>query len=138
MTNTKIEIIVESDTWDGKGLDLEIWCNKSLLWRQDNVVEKSTRIVFGVGLPMTLEFKVAGKSLDDTQVDVQGNILNDKFLKITHMSINDIWIKKWLLERKIFQSEFGSSNYFGHNGCYHFTIASTNLLDFWLDTMLVD
>ena len=138
MHKINIELVIKSGTLEDQGLDLSIVCNDKMMWQKTNMTAELTRINLQLHLPLTMELLVSGKKHNDTLIDNQIQILADKFLRVDHMCINGMWIKKWVIEKKLFQSEFGCSNYFGHNGSYYFRIPSTDILDFWIDTMTVD
>jgi hypothetical protein len=87
---------------------------------------------------MLVEFEINGKLPNDTQVDSNGNIVQDKFIAVESMSVDGIWIKRWMLESRIFESAYGKTNYFGQNGIVQFQIPYSDIMQFWLDTVTVD
>jgi hypothetical protein len=89
-------------------------------------------------LPMVLEFETNGKSFEDTLVDDQGKILQDKFIVVESMSVDSIWIKRWMLG--LFENATSDikTNYFGQNGIARFQIPYSDIMQFWLDTVTVD
>lgn len=138
MHKINIDLVVKSGTLENQGLDLTIFCNDSMVWQKTNITEELTPINLESFLPLTMMLQVSGKKHNDTLIGDATQILADKFLRVDYMCINRMWIKKWVIEKKLFQSDFGCSNYFGHNGLYYFRIPSTDILDFWIDTMTVD
>jgi hypothetical protein len=64
---------------------------------------------------------VDGKKINDTKIDENHNILEDKFIKVNQFVINHIPMPRWVLENGFFQFEnyqgqISNSNYFGQNG----------------------
>ena len=93
---------------------------------------------FECSLPLVLEFETNGKSINDTLVDSQGLIIEDKFIVVESMSVGGVWIKRWMLESRVFESSLGKTNYFSQNGIYQFQIPYSDIMRFWLDTVTVD
>lgn len=124
-------------------MGLTIVANNDLIYSTDQIDEEKLSFEFLVDLPLTLTFKVDGKNIGDTEVDAQGNIVRDKCVILNALSINGIWVKRWMLENKLIEftdsnGEKTVHNYFGKNGTARFTIPYSDLLEFWLDTMTVD
>lgn len=109
-------VVLDCDSFDSDHHDLEFQCS----------------------LPLTVEFEFGGKLPNDTLVDDQGNILEDKFILVESMSVDGIWIKRWMLESRLFESAQGQTNYFGQNGTAYFRIAHIDIMKFWIDTVTVD
>ena len=69
---------------------------------------------------------------------IRANNLQDKFIVVESMSVDGIWIKRWMLESRIFESALGKTNYFSQNGIAKFQIPYSDTMRFWLDTVTVD
>ena len=122
---------------------VDVFCNRNLLYTSDPLISGDTLdLTFFVELPQELSIIVSGKNIGDTKVNEKGKILKDKCVIVESMSVDGIWIKKWILESRIFffQDESGESrwtNYFASNGCAKMKLPS-DIMDFWLETVIVD
>lgn len=139
----QIKFCVQVGRLHGKAMGLVVTCNDAVVYDCQEVPNDVLELHIESSLPLEIRFETSGKKPDDTLVDDHGNILQDKFLLVDSMAIDDIWIKKWMLESRIFKfvSHSGhrsTSNYFGANGTGTFSIPHKDILDFWLDTLVVD
>jgi len=113
-------------------MGLTVSANHNTVFTDPSV--KNSIIDFETDLPVRVEFETFGKGKFDTQVDKDGNILQDKHILIDGVCIDGIWVKKWYIESRLFQPI--GSNYFGQNGTYWFEIPYIDIMDFWLDTLI--
>jgi len=85
--------------------------------------------------PGKVQFIVSGKLPGQTEVDLQGNILSDKFIRVDRLVVNHIPLKSWALENRILDFETNNenhrlTNYFGENGTAHIVFKKDLLLFF--------
>lgn len=119
-----------------------IWANDREIWR--GMGEKdSHEYQFDLMLPGRIFIDVCGKKPFDTEVDESGKIVSDKHVLVRSMALDGIWVKKWMMESRIwlFRDTEGLekfTNYFGTNGRGIFSIDHADILDFWLDCQVVD
>lgn len=148
MKNTKpvkIKLVIKAGRFGHSTMSLEIRQNGTPLacYGVDQFPEHPEHIEFDCDLPLHLEFVVDGKNVHDTLVGENGEILEDKCIVVEQMCIDGIWLKKWYLESRgfefvTFDGVTRHTNYFGSNGKAEFRIPYQDLLEFWLDTLLVD
>ena len=85
---TQIELEFELGVCNGT-MHIEIYCNDQLLsscYGSDTAVWKTN---FAVEWPTTITIRLSNKDMRrDTQIDQQGNIVADKYVKLLHMSVN--------------------------------------------------
>jgi hypothetical protein len=85
---TQIELEFELGMCNGT-MHIEIYCNDQLLsscYGSDTATWKTN---FTVTWPATVTIKLSNKDMRrDTQIDQQGNIVADKYVKLSHMSVN--------------------------------------------------
>ena len=91
-------------------------------WRydpgSDALIEHEMEIFF----PTKLQLILSGKNMTtDTLVGESGNIIKDKYIKLSLIEIDNIALPSDWLEKKIVlidaECKHRTSNYFGHNGC---------------------
>lgn len=116
----KIKINFVVGDLDGHTMGLTVLANKQIIFKQDTNLDKIFTVEFNIDIPGKVEFIVNGKGPLDTKVDIEGNILQDKFLKIESMSIDRMPVPKWTLESKLVEfahnNQINYTNYFGYNG----------------------
>jgi len=139
----QIKFYIRVSRLNHRAMGLVVRCNDVIAYSSPEVADDAFEINIESGLPLNVEFVTSGKRWNDTMVDQNGNIIQDKFLLIESMSVDGIWIKKWMIESRIFEfvGENGiqtRSNYFGTNGVGKFSIPHQDILEFWLDTLVVD
>jgi len=101
----------------------------------DNTVAK---IQIHVDLPAMIEIRLANRAESDTEIDEQGNIVQDKFLHLTSIEIFDTVIDSFKMHQGILrfcpdQSDHAAENNFfwNRNGNVYLHIDQTNALE-WL------
>jgi hypothetical protein len=107
-----------------------------IIYNSNDIKEPTLTLCFDMTLDQDLVIRVDGKRRNDTKIDADGNILQDKFIRVDRVLINRMPVAKWILESKFFQFEnqqgqISTSNYFGQNGqtCVNF---GGDLLRFFL------
>jgi len=72
-----------------------------------------------IEFPTKFMIKVAGKGPTDTQIDDQGNIINDMFIKLTNVTVDGLSCNTEYVYRTNLHTDSGQvvqSNYWGFNG----------------------
>jgi hypothetical protein len=121
---------------DDLSMSLYIAVEDQVIYNSSNIKEKTLTFNVDMALDQNLVIRVDGKHRNDTKIDADGNILQDKFIRVDRVLINRMPVAKWMLESKFFQFEnqqgqISTSNYFGQNGqtCVNF---GGDLLRFFL------
>ena len=94
-----------------------------------------------VQLPNSLMLEVTGKAKNDTVLDTQGNIIKDKCIVLTKVSIDNImpnvnYLKRWprLMIGGRGSNQIVYSDYFGFNGTVELMFDGDNVLQWLLRT----
>jgi hypothetical protein len=92
--------------------------------------------IFKVQLPTKLKIKFSGKRLGkDTQIDDNGNIIKDMYVKITGIQLDNLVIPDWIIQKKLsYITEAGElirTSYIGFNGVMDFSIPENNIFSFY-------
>lgn len=138
MTNTTVKLRFRIGYFQDQTMSMIVRANDQVVLDCEKFNTNHYDLEFQCSLPMLVEFEINGKLPNDTQVDSNGNIVQDKFIAVESMSVDGIWIKRWMLESRIFESAYGKTNYFGQNGIVQFQIPYSDIMQFWLDTVTVD
>ena len=116
----KITINFLTGSIDDQTMGLTVLANEQIIFKQEQNLDKKFTLDFDIDLPGEIKFIVQGKGPFDTKVDDNGNILQDKFLKINSMLIDRMPVTRWVLESKFIQfthaEQESYTNYFGYNG----------------------
>lgn len=143
MKNTvDLKMLFEFGSVRGKTVEVKIVINDRLIWTNNDFVHQHL-LESELSLPGTIRIKVSGKNKFDTEIDSQNKITGDKYILIKSMSLNYISIPQWKIENRLWKfydknNNCKITNYFGQNGEGIFTIDNNDILEFWLDTMVVD
>ena len=105
----------------GQSMSLKIMLDDTILEEHIYLPNKQYKFKFETRSNQTLTIMVDGKKINDTKIDENHNILEDKFIKVNQFVINHIPMPRWVLENGFFQFEnfqgqISNSNYFGQNG----------------------
>jgi hypothetical protein len=77
-------------------------------------------VEFESTLPCQIQIDVSGKNYLNTQIDENGNIIKDTYIRLDAVFIDRMPIKKWFLESKFLkfytENQTLTSNDFGFNG----------------------
>jgi hypothetical protein len=89
-----------------------------------------------VSLPNQIKIKFSGKiHTRDTKVDSAGNILQDMYVKIVGLKIDNLKVPNWVLHKKLSYVTDGDSilntSYIGFNGVMTVDIPETNIFAFY-------
>lgn len=143
MKNTVVvEMNCDFGKFQNQTMNTTIWANDQKIWSGLSE-QDSCNFKFDFKLPGCIIVEVNGKNQFDTQVDDSGKIIADKNVLIRSMSFDGIWVKKWMMENRVwkFQPTLGTerfTNYFGYNGRGILKIEHQDILDFWLDCHVID
>jgi hypothetical protein len=134
-------MLISAGALDGEWMSLKISVDGRLLCDISDWQQQPREVNLEICPPAVVNFSVSGKKKFDTKIDLDGNILQDKFIRVDSLCINGTWIKKYMMQSRVFDftAEDGSkfqSNYFGSNGQARLVIPE-DLLEFWLD-LIVD
>jgi len=138
MTNTTVKLRFRIGHFQDQSMSMIVRVNDQVVLDCKKFNTDYHDLEFQCRLPMLVEFELDGKLPNDTRVDSHGNIVEDKCIAVESMSVDGIWIKRWMLESRIFESAWGKTNYFGQNGIVQFQIPYSDIMQFWLDTVIDD
>lgn len=114
-----IEFDFESGLVNGESMIVEL-INDHKSIRLENLSSGITTGQLEVIFPTTVEILITGKKEFDTEVDEQGNIISDKYIKLTDIRVDGLSVDDNYLARFVeFDTlEHGKiiTNYFGFNG----------------------
>lgn len=117
---TKVKISFSASRFKDETMGLVITANNQEVFNQPLDLKDTFNIEFNADLPAQIKIVTSGKGPVDTKVDNTGNIISDKFIKITGVIIGGIIIPQWIIEKNFiqFNTEHGtiSTNYLGFNG----------------------
>jgi hypothetical protein len=106
---------------------------------QPVLVEHNT-IILDCALPAKIKFLVSGKGKFDTELDDQGNIVADKFVRIDRVSIDRMPVPLYLLESRLIKfvpdnpaHATSMTNYLAWNGQAELSVDSGTSFEFFLD-----
>lgn len=120
MTKCELSITLQFAAIDHATMQLVI-VNEDRNWLidpgQDAVIEQ----VINLALPTDLDLIVSGKDMTkDTVLDQSGQIIQDKYIKICEIKIDNLPVPTAWLEQKLIliktDGECVNTNYFGFNG----------------------
>lgn len=116
----KIKINFSTGELNGCTMNLVVMAGKQTVFKHSDNLSKKFTVEFDTNIPEEIKFIVNGKGPFDTKVDEQGNILQDKFLKIDSIQIDRMLVPTWILENKlirfVYNDQVTYTNYFGYNG----------------------
>ena len=116
----KVKLSFFAGQFKDKTMGLAVIANDREIFNQHSDLKNTFNVEFNVDLPATIKVITSGKLPDDTEVDSQGNIVSDKFIKITGITVGGIIIPLWMIEKKAVQFHTNNSiiftNYLGFNG----------------------
>jgi hypothetical protein len=122
LARCQLRIDFEYGLIDGKIMQVEIYNNQKVLTAtpQINGDYAQAQVFLDLTLPTRLFLIFSGKNnLTDTQIDENGNIIKDLYVKITNLALDKIEISQNALNQKlVLETATGSipTNYVGFNG----------------------
>lgn len=128
-------ITLSAGDYRGSRMGLTVLVNSQPIYQSARLESDLLSLEFEMTAPGKIQFIVSGKLPGQTEVDRQGNILSDKFIRIDRLVVNHIPLKGWALENRIldFETDNGNrrlTNYFGENGTAHIVFEKDLLLFF--------
>ena len=118
-------------------MSLAVYADSRQLFAQSQIHDTKLSLEFRLELPVTLSFEVSGKNEFDTEIDAQGNIVADKFVRIDSISIDNMPIARWILESRAieFSPTVGApqfTNYLAKNGRSTLVVSESTSFEFFL------
>ena len=100
-----------------------------------NPVESSATVK-NVKLPTQINIKFSGKTLGkDTKIDATGNIVQDMYVKITGIKVDNLKIPEWVIQKKLSyvdaDGKLLQTAYIGFNGVMTIDIPEDNVFSFY-------
>ena len=127
LTTHLVELDLEAGLIDGKSMSIQIETTNDYV-KIDCLKEKQT-IKINCCVPGNLQIVTSMKNAFDTKVDDNGNIIADKYIKLTGLRLDGLSVDENYLPRfiQIQTEEHGkiNSNYWGFNGEIQIDIAPT-------------
>jgi hypothetical protein len=118
---------------DGRAMLIEVVANNDTL----RVDHNNPKIVLSqITIPNKIEIKFSGKNLKhDTKIDQLGNIIQDMYVKIIGMKIDNLKIPDWVIQKKLsYTTDAGKelqTAYIGFNGIMTMLIPENNVFAFY-------
>jgi hypothetical protein len=122
-------------------LGLEIWLDKDQIFNIDHIIET---IDFCHNFndeegEHKICFVMKNKKLDDTQVDVNGNIIKDACVTIRNLALDDIDVNQVFIDSAVYEHNFNGTQpssqvkFYGNLGCNGIvTVNFTTPIYLWL------
>ena len=124
--------------FDQESMTAEIFANGQAQTGILSFNETCAKIRINVDLPAMIEIRLANRNELDTEIDAEGNIVQDKFLHLTSIEIFDTVIDSFKIDQRILrfcpdQSEHAAENNFfwNRNGRAYLHIDQADALE-WL------
>ena len=116
---SRIEFDFEAGLIENSSMQLTISNNNNEI-KIKKFNKEITTVSLNITFPTTVLITVSGKSINDTVLDSSGNIIADKYLKLTDIRVDKMSVDRYYLPRFIeFETEEKKkiiTNYFGFNG----------------------
>jgi hypothetical protein len=140
MEKAKIKLSLDIGMIDGRSMSLKISNGTELIIDKNSFDSNKEHVQFEVNLPICLEFVTDGKGPNDTVVGPDLSIVSDMHIKISRLSIDNMPVKTWVLEKFLFSGESISgqtftTNYIGYNGTTKLNIDHESSFEFFLDIL---
>lgn len=124
-----LKLEFEISTIDGNSMSM-IVNNNGVLTTLENLQEGIFVYQDYLRFPSTFSISVAGKGPLDTQVDDQGNIIKDKYIKLNNIEVDGLNCDPYYLYQKIVlnsvDGQIVTSNYWGFNGVVNLNFSESN------------
>ena len=118
----------------GSSMSIDILANDQTVY--SNVLPPDQiHIDFDCELPAQIKFVVNNKQPFETELDVDGNIIADKHIKIDRLVLDRMPVDHWILEGRLVDFMGQKTNYFSTNGQATITITTQDSFEFFLDLM---
>jgi hypothetical protein len=130
----KFRFKITKGQFQNQSMTLEVLANGTKIPVLADMVE------FECLLPAQIEFQVSGKGEFDTLVDLDGHIIEDKFVRIDSVTIDRMAVPRYLIESRLFEfvpadtaHPSANTNYFAWNGSARFSINRLDSFGYFLD-----
>jgi hypothetical protein len=135
-----MKLVFEIGRCHGEAMAMEVWCNGACVATFDNIKDNTIELVLDVTLPTTLEFHTRGKAPNDTVIDPEGSIVEDKYIKLIRVQYDQMPVKKWILEKHYCHGvdQTGNrynTNYIGYNGVTTISIPESKIFQHFLELL---
>ena len=121
----------------GLSMSLEILVNDYTVY-SNALPPDHIHIDFDCELPGQIKFIVSNKKSFETEIDLGGNIIADKHIKIDRIVIDRMPVDQWILESRLVEFMGQKTNYFSTNGQATIIIPTQDSFEFFLDLMNKD
>lgn len=139
MSQSNFIINLAVGKFQGSSMSLKVTANNLEIYNNPDPKEDHIKLDFNCNLPVQIKFIVDNKQNFDTQVDEQGNIVEDKYIQVQQLIIDRMPVDPWILESRLFHFSTGqTTNYFGTNGVATLDILDLDSFGFFLDLMSRD
>lgn len=143
MSKSRFSIDMLVGRVNGDPMSITVLANGSKIYFDEKPKNNTIHLDFFCNLPTKIVFEVGNKNIYDTKLDISGNIIEDKFIKVEKMIVDRLSIPQWILESKLFRfvpnkGEIKFTNYFGANGRASMSIKESDSFDFFLELLSVD
>lgn len=97
---------------------------------------ESSATVKNIKLPTQINIKFSGKTLGkDTKIDATGNIVQDMYVKVTGIKVDNLKIPEWVVQKKLSyvdsDGKLLQTAYVGFNGVMTIDIPEDNVFSFY-------
>ena len=124
--NNTATIEFEVGTTDaGANLGIEIWLDNNCVYKNNHVIapHKFAHSLVDDDAEHELRIVMSGKTLENTTVDEQGNIVKDALLTISNPAIDGIDVAQLFIDQTVYTHNFNGSQdkiddkFYGNMGC---------------------
>lgn len=108
MNNVKINLQLEMGFCNDSSMDVEVFVDDTRVYNIVDNLSSTVDLELSVTWPTVLTFRLHGKDKNkDTTIDKDGNIVENKFVKLAKLNVNGVP----LLEKNLYQiSNFNNQN----------------------------
>ena len=130
MTNTsRLELKFKISKLNGKSMSLEFFMNGQSIDKYEQLDDGIFTWRSELKFPSILELKLTGKHPHDTQVDENGNIVADKYIKLVDIVVDGLPCAKYYVNKLLLTTDQGNeiiSDYWGFNGLVKLDFTQAN------------
>lgn len=87
--------------FQGRSMTLQILSNQQELWPSTGFERPVEQITLQVDLPARIEFVLSNRNRSDTEIDKDGNILQDKFIHLESLVVFDTLIESYKISQDV-------------------------------------
>lgn len=116
---------------DDRFMQVEISTNE-----QTVLAEPGNKIIIKqVSLPNQINLIFTGKTPRDTRIDSAGNIVQDMYVKIVGLSVDNLKVPDWVLQKKLsyvtVNGQILTTSYIGFNGTMTIDVSESTVFSFY-------